>query len=166
MTSPPCSHLLWALLLDSLSLSGPWCKSYQCSVLVPFLRFSTKCPRLLSTFPVLMAFTSVVNLSSPVHSSTPPNSSHTETTKQTELNSLSLPPSLPSLLLLPWYWRLNSKPVLAIKALYHLSHTLPAVFALVVLEIGSPFMPRQAWTAVLLCIFPCVARKTEVCHHT
>jgi hypothetical protein len=44
--------------------------------------------------------------------------------------------------------------VLARQVLDHLNHA-PALFALVILEIGSCFLPEQAWTMILLLYTSC-----------
>jgi hypothetical protein len=44
-----------------------------------------------------------------------------------------------------------------------LSHAL-AVFALVIFEIWSSFMPGPAWTAILLFMLPHLAGMASVCH--
>jgi hypothetical protein len=48
---------------------------------------------------------------------------------------------------------------LARQAFYHLSHTF-SHFALVILEIGSLFLPRSAWTSILPTSASYVARMT------
>jgi hypothetical protein len=42
---------------------------------------------------------------------------------------------------------------------------LSALFALVISEIGSLFMPRLAWTAVFLFVLSWVAEVTDASHH-
>jgi hypothetical protein len=46
-----------------------------------------------------------------------------------------------------------------------LSHA-PVLFAMVNLETGSHFIPRPAWTAVLLFVLPHIAEMTGVSHWT
>jgi hypothetical protein len=41
----------------------------------------------------------------------------------------------------------------------------PAIFALVILEIGSHFLLRPAWTSILF-YSPTTVRLTGTCHHT
>jgi hypothetical protein len=38
--------------------------------------------------------------------------------------------------------------------------TLPALYALVIFEVGSYFRLGLAWTMTLLCVTPCIARMT------
>jgi hypothetical protein len=47
--------------------------------------------------------------------------------------------------------------MLARQALYHLHSRPPAVFALVIFEIGSRFFPRLVWTTSLLFMLAAVA---------
>jgi hypothetical protein len=54
---------------------------------------------------------------------------------------------------------------LARQALDLLSYTSPALSVLVTFEIGFLFMPRTAWTAILLSVLPHTAGKTGTCHH-
>jgi hypothetical protein len=42
---------------------------------------------------------------------------------------------------------------------------LPALFALVIFEIGSHFMPGPAWTVIFLFVLPCIARMMSKHHH-
>jgi ABC-type microcin C transport system permease subunit YejE len=42
----------------------------------------------------------------------------------------------------------------------------PTLFVLVILEIQFHFMPRPAWTEILLSVLPCGAGVTGVHHHT
>jgi hypothetical protein len=59
---------------------------------------------------------------------------------------------------------LEAKVALTRQALYHLSHSTSPL-ALVIFEIGSCFMPRWAWTMILLCMLPQIARMTgPPCH--
>jgi hypothetical protein len=44
------------------------------------------------------------------------------------------------------------------------SATLPALSALVILEIGSCFLPRPAWISVLLFMLPIAVRMTNTRH--
>jgi hypothetical protein len=55
--------------------------------------------------------------------------------------------------------------VFARQVLYHFSHTL-ALFALVILEIGSCFLSGPDWTSILLFMLPAVAGMTGTCYNT
>jgi hypothetical protein len=42
---------------------------------------------------------------------------------------------------------------------------LPTHFVLIIVEIGSSFIPRSPWTMIFLFVLPCIARMTDACHH-
>jgi hypothetical protein len=51
--------------------------------------------------------------------------------------------------------------ILARWVLYYLS---PALFVLIIFEIGSHFTPMPGWTSILLFVLPCIEEMTGLCH--
>jgi hypothetical protein len=50
--------------------------------------------------------------------------------------------------------------MLAGQVLCPLSHAAPALFALVILEMGSHFLPKTDWTTILLFKLPTIADQS------
>jgi hypothetical protein len=62
-----------------------------------------------------------------------------------------------------WYWGLNLALCLLDKRATTWA-TLPALFVLIIFEIGSHFIPRLDWTTVNLFVLPSVAGMTGMYH--